>query len=295
MNSLKISRRQFRPLFLIGLFTLSLFPLVARAGDGSQTASSEPALARNLLRELVSINTTPSVGSTKAAEAMAARLRAAGFADADVLVMGPRHDRMNLVARLRGKGQAKPILLIAHLDTVDAPRDGWNSDPFQLTERDGFFYGRGVNDIKDADAILVANLIRLRAEGFVPDRDIIVALTADEETGTANGIDWLLKEHRDLMDIAYCLNLDAGGGLLEHGKHVSLSVQTGEKAHSSFQLEITNRGGHSSLPSKDNAIYRLAEGLVRLSHYESRSASTRRRAPISTACPRLKRARSPTT
>ena len=167
-----------------------------------------PALARNLLQELIAINTTPTNGSTKAAEAMATRLRTAGFADADVRLLGPRPERQNLVVRLHGHTRAKPILFIAHLDVVDAPREGWlpGLEPFQLTERDGFFYGRGVIDNKNAVACLVANLIRLRAEGFVPDRDFLVALTADEEAGNANGVEWLLSEHRDLMDVAWCVN-----------------------------------------------------------------------------------------
>ena len=233
-------------------------------------AISERALARNLLQKLIAINTTSANGSTKAAEAMAAHLRTAGFADSAVLLLGPRPDRQNLVVRLHGRTRSKPILFIAHLDVVDAPREGWSQglDPFQLTERDGFFYGRGVIDNKNALACLVANLIRLRAEGFVPDRDILVALTADEEAGNANGVYWLLTEHRDLMDVACCVNLDTGGGQLVDGKRVRLTVQTSEKANVSFRAETTSPGGHSSLPVKDNAIYRLATGLARLSQYE---------------------------
>jgi acetylornithine deacetylase/succinyl-diaminopimelate desuccinylase-like protein len=233
-------------------------------------ASTGFALARDLLRELVAIDTTPAKGSTKAALAMAARLRAAGFAEADVLLLGPRLDRQNLVVRLRGRTRAKPILLIAHLDVVEAPRDGWSEglDPFRLTERDGYFYGRGVIDDKNAVAGLVATFIRLRAEGFVPNRDILVAFTADEETGDDNGVEWLLAEHHDLMDVAFCLNPDAGGGSMENGRRVRLTVQTSEKTYLSFAAETANRGGHSSLPEKDNAIYRLAAGLARLAQYE---------------------------
>jgi acetylornithine deacetylase/succinyl-diaminopimelate desuccinylase-like protein len=229
---------------------------------------SKSALARDLLRELVEIDTTPANGCTKAAEAMAAHLRAGGFGGSDVLLLGARPDRQNLVARLRGRGSAKPILFIAHLDVVAAPREGWNSDPFKLTERDGFFYGRGVGDVKYAVAQLVANLIRLRAERYAPDRDILVALTADEEAGRANGVAWLLAERPDLMDVAYCLNLDAGGGFIEKGKRLRMAVQTCEKTYLSFRIETKSQGGHSSLPTNDNAIYRLATGLTRLAQYQ---------------------------
>lgn len=255
-----------------GILTLALLAVWLAAGEDNKVPdpglASERALARDLLQELVAIDTTPANGSTKAAEAMAARLRAAGFADCDVQLLGPRPDRQNLVVRLRGHSQARPILLIGHLDVVDAPRDGWSSDPFRLTERDGFFYGRGVTDVKNAVASLVATLIRLRTENFVPDRDIVVALTADEETGNANGIGWLLTEHRALMDVAFCLNLDSGGGQIENGRRLRMTVQTCEKNYLGFLAETSSPGGHSSLPGKDNAIYRLAAGLTRLSQRE---------------------------
>lgn len=257
---------------IITVWAVSWVNLSASANAGN-TVSDEPTAsvpARDLLRELVEIDTTPANGCTRAAQAMAARLRAAGFAESDVTLMGSRPDRQNLVVRLRGRGQAKPVLLIAHLDVVEAPREGWSAglDPFRMTERDGFFYGRGVIDNKSAAACLVANLIRLRTEGFVPDRDILVALTADEESGNANGVAWLLSQRRDLLDVAYCLNLDAGGGHIESGKRVRMTVQTSEKAYLSFWLETRSPGGHSSLPVKDNAIYRLAEALTRLAGYE---------------------------
>jgi acetylornithine deacetylase/succinyl-diaminopimelate desuccinylase-like protein len=164
------------------------------------------------------------------------------------------------------RGGRGPILWIAHLDVVDAPREGWlpGLDPFRLTEREGFFYGRGVLDVKNAVAGLVANLIRLRTEGFVPSRDIIVAFTADEETGVANGVSWLLANRRDWIDSAYCLNLDAGGGQIENGKRARLTVQTSQKTNQSFRAETKGPGGHSSQPVKNNAIYRLSAGLARL-------------------------------
>ncbi|MGA2268681.1 MAG: M20/M25/M40 family metallo-hydrolase [Bryobacteraceae bacterium] len=238
--------------------------------SASDARASARPLARDLLRELVEINTTPAFGCTKAAEAMAARLRSVGFPDSDVVMAGARPEKQNLVARLRGGGKAKPILLIAHLDVVDAPRDGWAAglDPFHLTERDGFFYGRGVLDVKHGVAALVANLMRLRAEGFVPGRDIVVALTADEEGGGANGVYWLISNHRDWIDAAYCLNLDAGGGQADKGRRVRMTVQTSEKSNISFRAETKSQGGHSSLPVKDNAIYRLAAGLTRLAGHD---------------------------
>ena len=234
---------------------------------GQENRPFDRAFARDLLRELVEINSTLAFGSTAAARAMAARFRSAGFPESDIVLAGPTPDKQNLVVRLRGKGPAKPILLIAHLDVVDAPREGWSPglDPFRLNERDGFFYGRGVLDMKHAVAALVATLTRLRAEGFVPSRDIIVALTADEEGGNANGVYWLLANHRDWIDAAYCLNLDAGGGQIEKGRRLRMTVQTSEKTNVSFQAQTKSEGGHSSLPVKENAIYQLAKGLARLS------------------------------
>jgi acetylornithine deacetylase/succinyl-diaminopimelate desuccinylase-like protein len=244
---------------MLRLFAILLASVVCASGRD---------VARELLQELVGINTAPTHGSTRAAEAMAARLRAAGFADSDLLVAGPNAGKQNLVVRLRGSGKAKPILFIAHLDVVDAPREGWLSDPFALAERDGFFYGRGAADNKSAVAALVAGLIRLRAERFVPRRDLIVALTADEEGGGANGVSWLLANRREAIDAAYCLNLDAGGGHMENGKRVRLTVQTSQKTFRSFGLETKSPGGHSSMPGKDNAIYRLSAGLARLAQLE---------------------------
>jgi acetylornithine deacetylase/succinyl-diaminopimelate desuccinylase-like protein len=173
-----------------------------------------------------------------------------------------------LVARLRGSGARKPILLLAHLDVVEARREDWSVDPFKLTELDGYYYGRGTDDDKFMAAVFVANLIRHRQEGYRPDRDIIVALQTDEEIGDRDGVGilWLLKNHRDLIDAEFALN-EGGAVGLKHGKPVRNSVQTSEKVSVSFRLEVKNRGGHSSLPTRDNAIYHLAGGLVRLSNF----------------------------
>jgi acetylornithine deacetylase/succinyl-diaminopimelate desuccinylase-like protein len=234
---------------------------------GQQAAQSDRAFERELFRELVETNTSSAFGSTPAAKALAARFRAAGFAESGMIMAGPNPEKQNLVVRLRGDGPAKPILVISHLDVVDAPKEGWDAglDPFHLTERDGFFYGRGTTDMKNGVAAAAATLIRMKSEKFVPNRDIIMAFTADEEGGNANGIYWLVTNHRDWIDAAYCLNLDTGGGQTEKGVRRRMTVQTSEKSNVSFQIATKNPGGHSSLPGKENAIYQLAKGLVRLS------------------------------
>jgi acetylornithine deacetylase/succinyl-diaminopimelate desuccinylase-like protein len=226
-------------------------------------------MARDFLRELVEIDTTHSTGNTtRAAEAMAARLLEAGFPREDVQVLGPKENRGNLVARFRGRDAGRaPLLLLAHIDVVEADPADWNLDPFTFVERDGYYSGRGTTDDKDEAAIHIANLIRLHQEGFRPDRDIIVALTADEEGGSDNGVVWLLEHHRDLIDAEYALN-EGGGGAMKNGERISNNVQASEKVYQSFRLEVTNPGGHSSLPVKENAIYRLADALLALREFD---------------------------
>ena len=242
-------------------------PLVA--GAQSRTADEQAFL--DIYRELVEINTTDSVGdNTKAAEAMAARLRAAGVAAADVQVLAPHPKKGNLVARLRGSGKGKPLLLLAHLDVVEARREDWSFDPFTLLEKDGYFYGRGTSDDKAMAAIFVDTFIRLKREGFTPIRDLILALTADEELGSSskyNGVRWLLANHRSLIEAGMVIN-EGGGGELRGGRHLVNRLQTSEKVPLSYRLEVTNAGGHSSRPTKDNAIYQLAEGLGRLAKFD---------------------------
>jgi acetylornithine deacetylase/succinyl-diaminopimelate desuccinylase-like protein len=241
------------------LALLAAFPLIA--------ADPNP-LARDILRELVEINTTASVGdNTKAAEAVAARLRAAGYSDSDIQILGPPR-KGNLVARLHGESSRKPILFLAHLDVVEARREDWSFDPFQFLEKDGYFYGRGTEDNKAGDATLIANFIRLKQEGFRPPRDFIMALTSDEEGGKHNGVDWLLANHRPLIDVEYCLNTDVGGGVLRTGKPVLHGIQASEKLFFTVRLEVKSKGGHSSVPEADNAIYRLAQALDRLSKFQ---------------------------
>ncbi|HWZ41284.1 MAG TPA: M20/M25/M40 family metallo-hydrolase [Bradyrhizobium sp.] len=244
--------------------------LAISSGAKADGLTANQQLAHDIYKELVEIDTTTATGDTKrAAEALAARLKAAGFPDEDVQAFSPAPRKGNLVARLRGTGKRKPILLVAHLDVVPALRSDWSVDPFKLTEQEGYFYGRGSSDDKYMASAFVTNLIRYRQEGYKGDRDIIVALETDEEIFDHDGlgIQWLLKNHRDLIDAEFALN-EGGGVYLKDGKADRVNVQTSEKVPVTFQLDVKNSGGHSSVPRRDNAIYHLAEGLVRLSKFE---------------------------
>jgi acetylornithine deacetylase/succinyl-diaminopimelate desuccinylase-like protein len=240
---------------------------------GAQTGpatspESERVLAREIYKELVEIKSGYTTGATTpVAEAVARRLKAAGFADADVFVGGAIPTKANLVVRYRGTGRLRPLLLLAHTDVVEAKPEDWSMDPFTFVERDGYFYGRGTGDDKAQATLWIANLIRYKREGFKPDRDLIVALTADEEGGGPyNGVEWLLKNKRDLIDAEFCLN-EGGWGESVGGKRISNNVQVSEKYVRNYRLEVRNQGGHSSLPVADNAIYHLAAALDRLSKY----------------------------
>src|SRR5215207_2781165 len=237
---------------------------------GSLNANQQ--LARDIYKELIEINTGVTTGNiTLAANAMAKRFRDAGIPEADVFVGGPRPEKHNVVARIRGKGgpnARKPLLLLAHIDVVEALKADWSPDldPFVFTERDGYYYGRGTADDKAMASIFVANVFRLKKEGYVPDRDIIIALTADEESGPANGVDWLLKNHKELVDGAIVIN-EGGGGTLRNGKPLFNSVQATEKVTTNITLRATNRGGHSSVPRADNAITALADALAKVGRH----------------------------
>ena len=248
---------------------LTVVVLIAALSGQRVTAQSAPndALAREIFKQLIEINTTdtPAGNVTTAAEAMAARLKAAGITD--VQVLGPDPRKGNMIARLKGNGTKRPILLLAHLDVVEAKRTDWTVDPFAFLEKDGFFYGRGTSDDKSMAAQFVANVIRLKREGVTLDRDLILALTADEEGGSFNGVDWLVKNHRELIDAEFAIN-EGGGGGMRKGKYLTNEVQASEKVYQDFRLEVRNAGGHSSLPVKDNAIYHLSAGLARLQNYE---------------------------
>ena len=245
----------------------------AAAGAAVAAPSADEAAFRALYKQLVEINTTLSVGScTNAAQAMAARLKAAGLPAADVQVIVPpqRPKDGNLIAVLRGSdAKAKPLLLLAHLDVVEARREDWQRDPFTLVEEGGFFYGRGTSDDKAMAAVFTDSLIRYRQEGFKPRRDIKLALTCGEETpDTFNGVHWLLQHRPEALQAGFALNEGAGGELDAQGRAVALQVQAGEKVYQDFQLEITNPGGHSSRPLKDNALYRMSGALERLGAFQ---------------------------
>ena len=242
--------------------------LVSAQSGPVNPPESERLLAREIYKEMVEIKSGYTTGATTpVAEAVARRLKAAGFADADVFVGGAIPTKANLVVRYRGSGRLRPLLLLAHTDVVEANREDWSMDPFTFVERDGYFYGRGTGDDKAQAALWIANLIRYKREGFKPDRDIIVALTADEEGGGPyNGVEWLLKNKRDLVDAEFSLN-EGGWGEAVAGKRLSNNVQVSEKYVRNYRLEVRNKGGHSSLPVSDNAIYHLAGALDRLSKF----------------------------
>ena len=256
-----------RPVRATLVFAVALlaWPVMGRTQESDLTPE-DSLLSAQIFEELIEI---PSVSGTpetvQAARAMAERLRAAGFPDADLHVLETLPDVGILVARYPGTGESPPILLLAHLDVVPALPEDWSMPPFELTLQDGWWYARGTNDNKAGAAMLIANFIRYRQEGFVPDRDLIVVLTGDEETNS-DAIKWIVSEEgRELIgDPAFALNTDSGGGALTDGVETLFGVQASEKVYLSFHLEVTDAGGHSSQPRPANAINKLAEGLVRL-------------------------------
>jgi acetylornithine deacetylase/succinyl-diaminopimelate desuccinylase-like protein len=244
----------------------------AAAQDALPHASpADRAQALEIFKQIIEINTTdtPLGNVTTATAAMQKRFLDAGFPAEDVHLVGANPRKMNLVVRYRAAGapDLKPVLFLCHMDVVQALRSDWTTDPFQFVEKDGFYYGRGTQDMKESDAAMVATFLRLHREGYKPKRDLILALTADEEGGQFNGASWLVENHRELVDAAYVINPDAGGVELDHGKPVVAAVEATEKVYSDFQITATNRGGHSSLPRPDNAIYELMAALNRLAQY----------------------------
>src|SRR5215470_2218320 len=239
---------------------------VSAQTPGTRPPAKYEALGRAILDELIAIDTTVDRGSTIAAKAVAARAIASGFPQADVTLVTPkeRPDSGSVVIRLRGRASARPVLYINHLDVVPARREDWTFDPFKLTERDGWLYGRGTIDMKGQDAAVLTSLIRLKQEGYVPPRDVIVAFTPDEETRAQWGVGWLLKEHRNLIDAALVVNPDGGEAAMKKGRRLYVGVQTSEKIFTTFELETTDKGGHSSRPTVENPIYRLSAALTRL-------------------------------
>jgi acetylornithine deacetylase/succinyl-diaminopimelate desuccinylase-like protein len=243
--------------------------VISTASAATSDLLPHQQMAKEFLKELIEIDTTHSTGdASRAAQAMADRLLAAGFPEKDVQVMVPVETKGNLVARFRGKESGlKPLILLAHIDVVEANPDDWELPPFTFTEKDGYYHGRGTTDDKDEAAIHIANLIRMKQEGYQPNRDILVLLTADEEGGPHNGAKWLAQEHRELIDAEYALN-EGGGGAIKNGRYISNAVQASEKIYQTFILEFKNSGGHSSLPVKDNAIYHLADALAKIRDHD---------------------------
>jgi acetylornithine deacetylase/succinyl-diaminopimelate desuccinylase-like protein len=248
-------------LLLLALLTCSAF---------AQQAKPEHQLAYDILNELVEVNTTSDTGSTrKTAELLQKRFLAAGFAKEDVTIFNapdnPTGPHANLVVRLRGSNPAaKPVLLMAHMDVVPALRSDWSTDPYQMVEKDGEVFGRGTDDNKSGVAVIAANLLRLKKEGYVPKRDLYAFFTRDEETN-GQGIQELLNEVPGAKNAAYALNADGGGGLIVKGKKVLYSIQTSEKVYADYELKAIDKGGHSSRPRDDaNPIYRLAAALIKL-------------------------------
>src|SRR5664279_3440842 len=231
---------------------------------------AEQELAHSIFKELIEINTTHSIGDcTPASEAMAKRLKEGGFDEKDIVIIGPLARNKNMIARFHGSGKQPPILFLAHLDVVEAKPADWSYDPFKLTETNGYFYGRGTLDVKSGAAILVTNFIRLKKAGYKPDRDLILALTAGEESADDyDGVEWLIQNHRPLIDASFCVNMDAGEPQRKGGKRILRPVQVSEKGNFYLTLEVKNPGGHSSQPTRNNAIYRLADGLVKMQAYD---------------------------
>ena len=254
---------------LLGAF--SLIPALAAQSSLPSASAADRAEAHDIFKQLIEINTTdtPAGNVTTAAAAMQKRFLDAGFPVGDVRLLGPDPRKQNLVVHFRAAGTPteKPVLFLCHLDVVQALRSDWHTDPFQFVERDGYYYGRGTQDMKDSDAVLVATFLRLHREGYKPRRDLILALTADEEGGKFNGAAWLVEKHRDLVDAAYVINPDSGGVELDNGKTVVADVEATEKVYSDFQVTALDRGGHSSLPRPDNAIYELTTALNKLASF----------------------------
>jgi acetylornithine deacetylase/succinyl-diaminopimelate desuccinylase-like protein len=245
--------------------------LLTAAAPANTPPPDNQKLAHDIFRDIVEVHSVHDVGTKGVADILVKYLKAGGFTDSDIhVVPEPLYPhQVNVVVRIHGKGKGKPVMWICHMDVVEAKAEDWTLPPFKFTEKDGYFYGRGTSDMKDSDAAVAASLIRLKKEGFVPDRDIIVAFTADEEVGLEqDGPAFLLKEHRDLVDAGLVINPDGASGEIVKDKKIDFVVETSEKTYVTYKLEVTNKGGHSSEPRPDNAIYELANGLVKLSGFQ---------------------------
>jgi acetylornithine deacetylase/succinyl-diaminopimelate desuccinylase-like protein len=260
-------------------FTLRSCILLALACVAASVTAQTPAIsplsaadraeAIAIFKQLIEINTTdtPLGNVTDATVAMQKRFLEAGFSPDEVHLLGPDPRKQNLVVRIKGTGTAKPVLFLCHMDVVEALPKDWHTDPFKFIEQEGYYYGRGTQDMKDSDAALVATFLWLHRQGYKPQRDLILALTADEEGGNYNGAGWLVQNHRELVDAAFVINPDAGGIDLDHGKALEADVEATEKIYSDYHVTAVNRGGHSSLPRPDNAIYELTAAIDKLAAY----------------------------
>ena len=253
------------------VFSAFLCPVTRAENQLPAASPADRAEAREIFKQLIEINTTdtPKGSVTAASVAMQKRFLDAGFPAEDVHLLGPDPNKQNLVVRMRASGSPtqKPVLFLCHIDVVEALPSDWSTNPFEFVEKDGFYYGRGTQDMKESDAALVATFLRLHREGYKPRRDLILALTADEEGGKFNGAAWLVKQHRDLVDAAFVINPDSGGVELNHGRAVVADVEATEKVYADYQITATNPGGHSSRPRPDNAIYELTAALTKLAAY----------------------------
>ncbi|HEX7725751.1 MAG TPA: M20/M25/M40 family metallo-hydrolase, partial [Rhizomicrobium sp.] len=258
---------------------LALASLLGAAGpanippSGPVPPADNQKVAHDIFRDLVEIRSVHDVGTKGTADVIVKYLKANGFTDADIHVAPETKypHQVNVVVRIKGKGLGKPVMWICHMDVVDAKKEDWTPglDPYKFTQKDGYFYGRGTSDMKDEDAAVAATLIRLKKENYVPDRDIIVAFTADEEVGLEqDGPNFLVQHRKDLVgDAGLVINPDGGSGEIKNGKRIDFAIETVQKTYMTFKMETTNRGGHSSEPRPDNAIYQLAAGLTKLSNY----------------------------
>ena len=253
------------------VFSAFLCPSIPAENPLPTASPADRAEAREIFKQLIEINTTdtPKGSVTAASVAMQKRFLDAGFPAEDVHLLGPDPNKQNLIVRMRASGSPiqKPVLFLCHIDVVEALPSDWSTNPFEFVEKDGFFYGRGTQDMKESDAALVATFLRLHREGYKPRRDLILALTADEEGGKFNGAAWLVKQHRDLVDAAFVINPDSGGVELNHGRAVVADVEATEKVYADYQITAINPGGHSSRPRPDNAIYELMAALNKLAAY----------------------------
>jgi acetylornithine deacetylase/succinyl-diaminopimelate desuccinylase-like protein len=240
---------------------------------GPMPPADNQKVAHDIFRDLVEVRSVHPIGTKGTADVIVKYLKANGFTDADIHVAPETKypNQVNVVVRIKGKGKGKPVMWICHMDVVDAKKEDWTPglDPYKFTEKNGYFYGRGTSDMKDEDAAVAASLIRLKKENYVPDRDIVVAFTADEEVGLEqDGPNFLVQHRKDLVgDVGLVMNPDGGSGEIKNGKRLDFAIETVQKTYMTFTMETTNRGGHSSEPRPDNAIYQLSNGLVNLSKY----------------------------